>query len=399
MNYALLGQQYRAALKDRTPKRFLNDISDALSNKQLQPSDFSIRRLFETLVENGHEMVQSWAPGSSRDGSAVSLCEADLHTPHHLLEAGATVSSAFSHITGQIVYNEVLAAYTDEAFVFTPLVRNVPTQFNGEKIAGVTRLGDNFESIAENEPYPLAGVGEDYIETPQTVKRGEIVPISREAVFFDRTGLVLDRCREVGFFYGVNKEKRIIDAVVDENVTAHRYKWKGTVYANFQASTPWVNLKTSNGLVDWTNLDAAELVLSQIVDPHTGEPIMITPKHLIVTRQLKPTARQITTATQVRKGDGASNTSVTIGLSPVDTNYEIVSSSLLAARMATDTSWYVGDVGKAVKYMENWPLEVTQAPQNSEAEFMQDIVMRFKASERGAAAVVDPRALIKNTVA
>ena len=37
--------------------------------------------------------------------------------------------------------------------------------------------------------------------------------------------------------------------------------------------------------------------------------------------------------------------------------------------------------------MENWPITVTQAPSNSEAEFNQDIVLRFKASERGAAAV------------
>ena len=33
--------------------------------------------------------------------------------------------------------------------------------------------------------------------------------------------------------------------------------------------------------------------------------------------------------------------------------------------------------------MENWPITVVQAPVNSEAEFIQDIVVRFKASERG----------------
>lgn len=397
MNYKELGRQYRAAVKDRNVGVFVNEINDAISAKELRPRDFSIRQLFESLVEDGYEMVQSWSPRSG--GQGVMLHEADARTPAHLLEAGATLTSAFSNITGQIFYSAVLEAYEDEAFVFTNLVETVPTQFNGERIPGVSRLGDNFESIGEGEPYPMAGVGEDYIDTPQTVKRGEIVPITKEAIFFDRTGLVLSRCAEVGQFYGMNKEKRIIDAIIDENVTTHRYNWKGTVYATYQASTPWINLKTSNGLVDWTNLDAAELVLSQIVDPHTGEPVMIQPKHLIVTRQLKPTARQIVTATQVRKGDGASNTAVTIGLSPVDTDYQIASSSLLAARMATDTSWYIGDVGKAVKYMENHPLTVTEAPSNSEAEFTHDIVKRFKASERGAAVVTDPRALIKNTVA
>jgi len=35
---------------------------------------------------------------------------------------------------------------------------------------------------------------------------------------------------------------------------------------------------------------------------------------------------------------------------------------------------------------------VLQSPQNSEAEFNQDVVVRYKASERGAAAVLQPRA-------
>lgn len=126
---------------------------------------------------------------------------------------------------------------------------------------------------------------------------------------------------------------------------------------------------------------------------------MILPKHLIVTRQLKNTARQIVRAMEVRKGDGASNTVVTIGASPLDTDYAIVSSALLAQRMATDTTWYIGDINKAVEYMENWPMTITQAPQNSEMEFTHDIVQRTKVSERGAARVAQPRALIKNTVA
>ena len=40
-------------------------------------------------------------------------------------------------------------------------------------------------------PYPHLGFGEDYIETPSTTKRGFIVPVTKEAIFFDRTHLVL----------------------------------------------------------------------------------------------------------------------------------------------------------------------------------------------------------------
>jgi hypothetical protein len=59
--------------------------------------------------------------------------------------------------------------------------------------------------------------------------------------------------------------------------------------------------------------------------------------------------------------------------------------------------WFIGDFRKALAYMENWPITVTQSPPGSEAEFNQDIVVRFKASERGAAVVINPRYLVRST--
>ncbi len=71
---------------------------------------------------------------------------------------------------------------------------------------------------------------------------------------------------------------------------------------------------------------------------------------------------------------------------------------LLAAGVSSpEKVWLLGDFKKAFAYMENWPITVTQAPQNSEAEFTQDIVVRFKASERGAAAVLNPRFIVQST--
>lgn len=57
----------------------------------------------------------------------------------------------------------------------------------------------------------------------------------------------------------------------------------------------------------------------------------------------------------------------------------------------------MGDFQKAFAYMENWPITVAQSPQNSEADFNSDILVRFKASERGAAAVINPRYVVKCT--
>jgi hypothetical protein len=86
-------------------------------------------------------------------------------------------------------------------------------------------------------------------------------------------------------------------------------------------------------------------------------------------------------------------------------NYRVADSRLvyrriIASGVAADTAkkwWFVGDFKRAFAYMENWPITVTQSPLGSEADFNQDIVVRFKASERGAAAVINPRYVVKCT--
>src|SRR5262245_25242880 len=230
MKAAGLRRHYEAALKDKNPERFFSDFKEALRSKAIRVDqhqyDLSIRDLFENFIPGGREIVDSWNPGQGEGG--ISLVEA----------GDAVNTSAFSNINGQIVYSAILDAFNSEAFVFSPLIRTIQTQFSGEKIAGVTRMGDRSEVVGEGMPYPNVGVGEDYIETPVTTKRGLIVPLTKEAIFFDRTGVVMQRCAEVGEFLGLNKEKRVIDCIIDENVTTHRYKWRGTIYATYQTTTP-----------------------------------------------------------------------------------------------------------------------------------------------------------------
>lgn len=389
INHQALRRQYEACVRDRQPQRFVENLREALDAKELRPEDFSVAQLFEEFVEDGREILRAWRRGE--DGPPLTNSE-------RLAEAAGYVSTAlFTNITGPIIFSAVHEGYNLPELVFSRLVPTQPTQFNGEKIPGMMRLGDESEIVNEEDNYPELGIGEDWIETPETVKRGGIVSLTKESIFFDRTGLLIQRAREVGEFLGVNKEKRIIDAVIDENSTKHRYKWRGTTYATYQTSSPWINVKGSNALVDWTDIDAAEQLFDAMVDPYTGEPILVTPKHLIVTRQLLYTARRIVSATEIRTATDTGATT-TIAGNPV-TPYEIVTSQLLASRMGTDTNWYLGDIGKAFRYMENWSLTTEEQGQSSDAAFERDLVMRFKASERGAAATFEPRAMVKNTVA
>jgi hypothetical protein len=390
MSHAVNYRELKRLYETLGPEQTCRHLREALTEKHLRPEDFSLRDLAEATIPDGREFVRLLDPRSKSGG--IDLLEA----------ADAVDTATFSNISGQIVFSKIMEGFTSEAFVASRMVETIPTRFSGEKIPGIGQIGDMAEPIDEGAIYPNVGLQEDWIETPATTKRGMIVPVTKEAIFFDRTHLVLQRAGEVGEFLGLNKEKRIFDCLIDDNTADHRYKWKGTVYATYQTSDPWINVAATNGLADWTNVDVAEQVLAAMTDPSTGEPILVNADTILVCPESLHAARRVVTATQIEQVDvNGSNSVRTFAANPIAGNYSVVSSRLLRARLATageaTSNWYLGNFRKAFAYMENWGLTVTQAPQNSEAEFTQDIMIRFKASERGAAATLEPRYVVKNT--
>lgn len=375
-----------AAKRDRNPGRFFEDFRGDLESKAIDPRRMSLRALFEEFVQDGTELIRDFAPGKSQQDGAVRLVEQAVDT------------SAFSNITGQIVYSMVLEAWNDPAFIGEQLCTVIPTEFSGEKIPGVSGLGDEAEAIGEGDEYPMVGNSEEWIDTPETTKRGFIVPVTKEAIFFDRTGLVLQRAAETGRWLGINREKRILDIALG---VVSAYKRNGSTaiatYGDVSGTHTWDNLAGTNALVDWTDVENAMLLFDGMSDPNTGEPVMVMPRQIVVPSALAMTARRVLNATEIRFGDGASATTQTIAANPVAGILDIVTSPYVKARTSSDSTWFIGDFKRAFAYMENWPITTVQAPVNSEMEFTRDIVSRFKVSERGAAAVIEPRYVVKCT--
>jgi hypothetical protein len=365
----------------------VSHLGEALQQGHLKPEDFSIRELAEVTV--GPERVRQMDP---RYGGGVEL-----------LEAGEGVDvTAFSNITGQVVRSKVLEGYTQEAFVVSKLIDTIPTRLDGERIPGIGRVKDEIAEVRPGMPYPSLGFSEDYIETPQTTKRGFIVPVTKETIFFDRTHLVLQRAAEVGEILGLNKEKRVIDLLIG---AANNYKWKGTGYDTYYTAAqgaPWANV-IEEELLDWTDVDAAEQLFADTLDPNTGEPVLISATTVLVMPAYRHAAHRVFNAAEITY-TAVDGETATTAANPLG-NYRVVESRLAYRRIvasgvaAADAKkwWFIGDFKKAFAYMENWPITVTQSPPNSEAEFNQDIVVRFKASERGAAAVINPRYAVKST--
>lgn len=381
LNYRELRRRYELDGGAKT----VAHLSEALEEKTLRPEDFSLRDLAEALVPDGREWVRMLDP---RSGGVAPVLES----------SEGVDATAFQHVAAQVVHAKVMEAYTQEAFVASRLVETIPTRLDGEKIPGVSRIADQVDEVGAGMPFPSLGFDEDYIETPSTAKHGFIVPVTKEAIFFDRTNLVLSRAAEVGEVLGLNKEKRILDLIIG---VTNNYKHKGVSYDTYQTSAPWKNVLTGNELEDWASVDAAEQLFADILDPATGEPVLLGATTALVMPAYRHAAHRTFNAAEVTYSSGG-GTTATVAANPLG-NYRVEESRLAYRRIlasgvaAADAKkwWFLGDFRKAFAYMENWPITVTQAPLGSEADFTNDIVLRFKASERGAAAVMNPRYVVK----
>lgn len=362
--------------------------------------DFSFTALAEAVVGWGE--VQACRADRGRSFTQV------------LEHAGAVSTAAFKDISGQIVFSMMIPKYNAEEFIFTKLIPERQSPYTFEKAAALSGIGPGSDSewvVPEGEPYNLAGFGPNFIHLPETVKRGKIVPVTREAIFFDRTGQMREMAGSIGYWLGYNREVRAIDCIIDENAGAksaaaggHRYHWLGNsiaTYGDNSGTHSWDNLVATNALVDWTDVDAAEQAFNDIVDPFTGAPVMLEGTTLIAVKALEKTALRILDSTKLNilTPGYATTGNPTVG---TVANYyggafKYVTSRLLAQRLGTDTSWFYGIPEKAFVYVVNFPFQQITAPPNSHEEFTRDIVLQVRADERGAYGTLDPRLMMKST--
>lgn len=357
-------------------------LTEAMSSGDLKPEDFSLRELAEGLIPE------------FRNGKQTE----------ELLEG----NEDFINVTGAVIERKILDAYHSEVFALSRLVSTIPTRFDGEKM-NLGGLPDGATEVAPGAAYPTVNLGDNYIETPQTAKHGLIVPVTKEAVFFDRTHFILQRAAEVGETLALNKEKRILRAVLG---LVPSYKFNGTVYSTYQSAVtdtdddwygnePWVNALPNNALENWANIDAVEELLARIIDPTTNEPLLNEPDTVLVMPPKRHIAHRLFNGAELSYNDAA-NSTVSAIKNPY-TKYKVVSSRLayrmlqMAGVPQAENVWFIGDFKKAFAYMENWGITVSRSGSGSESDFTQDVLVRYKASERGVPAVLNPRYAAKCT--
>lgn len=363
-------------------------LRDALEAKELKPEDFSLREIAEAFC--GHDWVRQLNPRYA--GSQLITAQED-----------AVDLTAFSNITGQIFYNKVMSGYQEaDGGLFDQLCTVIPTDLSGEKIPGVTHVVDEEFEVHPGKEFPETGFGEDYQETPATTKRGEMISILKETIFFDRTGLVLRECGTIGKRQATGRLKRLLKVIIG---AVNNYKWMGTSYNTYLTVGNWVNKKVSHTITDWTDFEDLELLWADMTDPSTGNPIELGQAlQILCTPALKHTVRRILHATEVDYGNTTSATApVTKGANPLQGWQDPIVSRLLYQLLQSELSFsaanaggtmIAGDFKQAFWYMQNWPITVIQAPPNNPEEFRRDVVGQWRCSERGVPAVGDPRYVI-----
>ena len=351
-------------------------LMEALKQGDLKPDDFSIRDLAESFMPDGLSHIE----------------QMEILTEDAAIPLVSTI--------GAVIDTKIKEAYNQEVFAASKLVRTIPTRLDGEKIHMFGTISDDNLSVVAGKDYTTAHLHADYIETPGTTKHGLIIPVTKEAVFFDQTHHILERAAEVGEILAMNKEKRILNMVLGITKT---YKQNGTArdtYLPGGGSHPWKNLLSGNELLNWESIETAEDIFGEMVDPISDNPILIEPNTVLVMPPKRHLAHRLFYASSVSYEEGSTASTIQNPFA----KYRLVSSRLAYQRLKTQQGvttpekiWFIGNFRKAFAYMENWGITVTRSASGSEADFSQDVVVRFKASERGTPAVIDPRYVVKCT--
>lgn len=300
--------------------------------------------------------------------------------------------TAFTNITGQLVFQGAMEGYRSPDYIGDSLVTAESSKEDNTRIPGLDAISDDAMEVKEGEEYPVVKFGEDYIDIPSSKKRGMRIGLTREAVFFDRTGQIVNHARSIGERLALNKEKRILEVVLG---IVDNYKRKGVAADTYNTTGARINEIANLTLTDWTSLDQMMMLFGDMTDDReVPEPIMVMPKTIIVPMALTSTAARLLSATEVRTTGGAIET---IGSNPMRNSLNVVTSPLIQWLLVKNgitlanakKYWWVGDFKRAFVYRTLFPFQV-RAAQHDKDEFERDVVAQFRTDERGVAYVRAP---------
>lgn len=394
--------------RDRAGNQTLRRPRDRAGNEldPLRPEDFSFRDLAESII--GEDWNEQLNPGALQ---RVAIMEAN---GVNLLETGGTGAlsasafaniNAFTAVVAGLLEVKVMEGWQNPQYIAEQLMPAEATKmFDGRKVIGVSRIGDQAEERLPLMPTKRVQIGERWIQQPRTVENALSSEVSQEVVYLDLTGQALSEASDVGTWLGYRKELRCIDAFIGVTNT---YSYKGTSYNTYQAAGTWDN-SFSNELLHWTDIEEVEIKFRDMTDPETGTRVLIQPNTILVNRGKLHTANAIIGATNVQYRDATSAAhNIREFANPIK-GYSVLESPLVYERCRASDGlnlsaanaekyWWTYEKGKPFKYAQNWPLRTQQAAPNQLDMIDRGVVLYIKADERGIPMVYEPRRVVRCT--
>lgn len=362
-----------------------------------RPEDFSIRALWEGLVGPVEETL----------GYAMGGRAGFIEVPTHLEEAVS--SSAFPSAVGQLISTRVIDGYEGFDGIGDELVETMPSRLRNERVVGFTTLQGPKE-VGELESYEESHFGEKYVTT-QEAKKGRLLSVSEEAVFFDQTGQILRRAQTLGQLAAQERERVIVRGVADVNSNERVYRPSGTAEQLYSSGNNNL-LSTATPLNDWTDIQevltfhAENVTDDREPDDHMGaQPILWTPRVLLTSVKKAGDAARAIAATTVRGTPGSNeelestnplNLIVPGGITPLSSPFLDQAASASADDQFDDSDdWFLGDPRRQFVWKEIWPLQTFRAPAQNDEQFERDVVARFKVRYYGGINALDHRMVVK----
>ncbi len=245
---------------------------------------------FSTLKDRGirvteaqRAMVQDLVYNSMYQGRRLRPAARAL-----MIEEALTTSD-FPLMFGDVLDRQLIAAYKGVEPVWKPFTKMGTVRDFRDAYRFSTYGGDNLlPEVSEKGEY-LASPRSELQYTIAVIKRGRQFDISWESMINDDLGALRDTPERFGRA-AERTEHRIMSALYTSDVGAHVEGAGGNLY---QVGVNCV--ASGTGLLTIANLETGVQTMNQFTDIG-GEPIMATPKYLVVTPALEFTALQILTS-------------------------------------------------------------------------------------------------------
>lgn len=372
-----IADDLRALVESEGSRAVARKVITAISEGKVRRKEVSVKQLWEAFVGPVNRTLEySQRVEGFRE---MEISEAE------------TSSSAFANIMGHVLMDEAIAAYNRPGFIGERLFRVRTSNRRSERKPGFVLQNDQAEVI-EGEPYPQSGMRGRFVSFESGNKRGVLLSLTEEAIFFDETGVLLDRAADIGEFIRIDRETRMLDVFTGEE---NRYYPEGVQTNIYHSDNK--NLNSGNALADWTNLQTALLELAEQEDPE-GEIIVIPVRAIVVPWALAATAARILGIIETRVAVDTDDLELTRG-HPLSILLEATPQPITSPRLDSysTTDWWLGDPQRAFLYREHWPFQAfRRRGQQTEDGWHRDVVEQFKFREWGTAHCEDHRYVQKN---